>query len=431
MDMNTVFELHRRGLITDEVLAECLNEKYGQKNVEKTWEEKREELIEKNREQAEANRQKISEYEKKYRDEYYQKERDKEISEIETFLKKITNANGTRAYSDESIADMSYVELLNLYEGITSKLTEEEIENINSKGIIEEQKENVGLEELLNESVEKREDSLAKKKFIEEKREEEIKEFKEYLKTVLNEDGERKYSDSKLDEMSYVELSLLVEEEKKLQTTKTTTTEELDKEEQKKKFIEEKREEEIKEFKEYLKTVLNEDGERKYSDSKLDEMSYVELSLLVEEEKKLQTTKTTTTEELDKEEQKESDSKESELVQPDIDEINLKNIEKNATTPETDQKIIENYTPTPERAEKLKKGKNTVKSIFLKGMIIVGTMLAFGPVLGPLGIASYNVLAHKIKNGTFNPTGVHGQYLKHNIENIMNIGTKDKGGKVR
>ena len=70
MDMNTVFELHRRGLITDEVLAECLNEKYGQKNVEKTWEEKREELIEKNREQAEANRQKISEYEKKYRDEY-------------------------------------------------------------------------------------------------------------------------------------------------------------------------------------------------------------------------------------------------------------------------------------------------------------------------------------------------------------------------
>lgn len=64
MDMNTVFELHRRGLITDEVLAECLNEKYGQKNVEKTWEEKREELIEKNREQAEANRQKISEYEK-------------------------------------------------------------------------------------------------------------------------------------------------------------------------------------------------------------------------------------------------------------------------------------------------------------------------------------------------------------------------------
>ena len=97
MDMNTVFELHRRGLITDEVLAECLNEKYGQKNVEKTWEEKREELIEKNREQAEANRQKISEYEKKYRDEYYQKERDKEISEIETFLKKITNANGTRA----------------------------------------------------------------------------------------------------------------------------------------------------------------------------------------------------------------------------------------------------------------------------------------------------------------------------------------------
>ena len=313
-----------------------------------------------NREQAEANRQKISEYEKKYRDEYYQKERDKEISEIETFLKKITNANGTRAYSDESIADMSYVELLNLYEGITSKLTEEEIENINSKGIIEEQKENVGLEELLNESVEKREDSLAKKKFIEEKREEEIKEFKEYLKTVLNEDGERKYSDSKLDEMSYVELSLLVEEEKKLQTTKTTTTEELD-----------------------------------------------------------------------KEEQKESDSKESELVQPDIDEINLKNIEKNATTPETDQKIIENYTPTPERAEKLKKGKNTVKSIFLKGMIIVGTMLAFGPVLGPLGIASYNVLAHKIKNGTFNPTGVHGQYLKHNIENIMNIGTNDKGGKVR
>ena len=141
MDMNTVFELHRRGLITDEVLAECLNEKYGQKNVEKTWEEKREELIEKNREQAEANRQKISEYEKKYRDEYYQKERDKEISEIETFLKKITNANGTRAYSDESIADMSYVELLNLYEGITSKLTEEEIENINSKGIIEEQKD--------------------------------------------------------------------------------------------------------------------------------------------------------------------------------------------------------------------------------------------------------------------------------------------------
>ena len=76
--------------------------------------------------------------------------------------------------------------ILNLYEGITSKLTEEEIENINSKGIIEEQKENVGLEELLNESVEKREDSLAKKKFIEEKREEEIKEFKEYLKTVLN-----------------------------------------------------------------------------------------------------------------------------------------------------------------------------------------------------------------------------------------------------
>ena len=116
--------------------------------------------------------------------------------------------------------------------------------------------------------------------------------------------------------------------------------------------------------------MLNEDGERKYSDSKLDEMSYVELSLLVEEEKKLQTTKTTTTEELDKEEQKESDSKESELVQPDIDEINLKNIEKNATTPETDQKIIENYTPTPERAEKLKKGKNTVKSIFLKASCI-------------------------------------------------------------
>ena len=83
MDMNTVFELHRRGLITDEVLAECLNEKYGQKNVEKTWEEKREELIEKNREQAEANRQKISEYEKKYRDEYYHPDSDrKNIGEV-------------------------------------------------------------------------------------------------------------------------------------------------------------------------------------------------------------------------------------------------------------------------------------------------------------------------------------------------------------
>ena len=106
MDRDTLFTLHKKGLISDEVLATCLNEMYGPKanEVEK---DAREVLVERTRQRAEENRKNIEEINRKNREEFEarQKEerdklilkaRDEEIAKMHNYLSEVTNSRGEK-----------------------------------------------------------------------------------------------------------------------------------------------------------------------------------------------------------------------------------------------------------------------------------------------------------------------------------------------
>lgn len=110
----------------------------------------------------------------------------------------------------------------------------------------------------------------------------------------------------------------------------------------------------------------------------------------------------------------------------------LNKINESAFSDEEEHKVKNVREATPEEKVKFQEKKISIKSIALKSLIIVASALVLGPVAAVPAVLGYNFLAHKIKNGTWNPTERHLQVLKKDIESIMNIGKpKSEGGKVR
>ena len=106
-------------------------------------------------------------------------------------------------------------------------------------------------------------------------------------------------------------------------------------------------------------------------------------------------------------------------------EADYENTARNMGSAEQDSDV-RHVDASPERIERLKKGKGKVKNFFLKSGIIVLTVMLTSTFSIPL-IGGYLVLAHQIKEGKFNPPGAFGQGIKKVVETIMNIGkTKEE-----
>lgn len=113
-------------------------------------------------------------------------------------------------------------------------------------------------------------------------------------------------------------------------------------------------------------------------------------------------------------------------------EEELNTINDSAFTDEEEYVVKNVREANPFEKEKYKVPKLALKSVALKSLIIVASALVFGPFVAIPGIVGYNVLANKIKKGSWNPTERHLQVLKKDIISIMNIGKpKTDGGKVR
>lgn len=94
----------------------------------------------------------------------------------------------------------------------------------------------------------------------------------------------------------------------------------------------------------------------------------------------------------------------------------------NLTREENDSSV--KFVPTTkERIEKLKKQKKSLKTWFLQiGLVVLGFYI-FNPISMGVTIAGYNLLASKIKDGSFEPKNKFEERAKDVIESIMYIGT--------
>ena len=110
----------------------------------------------------------------------------------------------------------------------------------------------------------------------------------------------------------------------------------------------------------------------------------------------------------------------------------FENIHKNTTNPEKDSSVRK-VEASPERIEKLKKKKSKVINYFIKGAIIVTTVLLLHPIESIPLIGGYLYLSGKIQDGTFNPKTKAGKAAKNIVESIMNIGMKkeEERGKTK
>ena len=107
----------------------------------------------------------------------------------------------------------------------------------------------------------------------------------------------------------------------------------------------------------------------------------------------------------------------------------------NITKPEKES-TVRKVIASPERIEKLKKGKGKVLNFFLKTGIVVASVLLLNPVYSIPMIGGYLYFASEIKNGKYNPTRPIGQAIKNTVEKIMYIGMskeakEEERGKTR
>lgn len=92
-------------------------------------------------------------------------------------------------------------------------------------------------------------------------------------------------------------------------------------------------------------------------------------------------------------------------------------------TREEDDSSVKFVPTTKERIEKLKKQKKSLKTWFLQiGLVVLGFYI-FNPISMGVTIAGYNLLASKIKDGSFEPKNKFEEKVKDIIESIMYIGT--------
>ena len=110
----------------------------------------------------------------------------------------------------------------------------------------------------------------------------------------------------------------------------------------------------------------------------------------------------------------------------------FENIHKNTTNPEKDSSVRK-VEASPERIEKLKKKKSKVINYFIKGAIIVTTVLLLHPIESIPLIGGYLYLSGKIQDGTFNPKTKVGKAAKNIVESIMNVGMEkeEERGKTK
>jgi len=351
---------------------------------EEKWQIQHDATVKKANESAELNRQRIAEIEEAHKKAYEEKKHKEEMENAqkladmdikfkEDFLRKLTNKNGERIYSDESIAEMSYAELGDLYEYITSKMSFEQFDKINSNKIVEDTKKSVELDTLLTESIEKMEQNKTK-----------VVDFVESDElageTMVNEDlqDEKEIDDSNaLFEAPAPDALLDKEEVKEENPSYSVPTEE-------------------------EPVVLTENDLPEEISKDEDEKTKAPIGF------------------------------DDESLSDAYEIVNEKAVEKtnDLKSPEPSRTVTPVEVPE-ERLNKLKLSKNSVKSFILKGLLIGATLVAVGPYAGIAGVAGYNLLARKVKNGTFIADNPNKAALQYNIEKIMNIGKNEKGGKVK
>lgn len=135
---------------------------------------------------------------------------------------------------------------------------------------------------------------------------------------------------------------------------------------------------------------------------------------------------------LDNENNNEEEKEEQEM--PETEEEFEEQAE-NITNPENESTVTR-VNASPERIEKLRKGKGKVLNFFLKTGIVVASVLLLNPVYSIPMIGGYLYFASEIKNGRYNPTKPFGQAIKNTVEKIMYMGMskeakEEERGKVR
>ena len=383
MDRDTLFILHKKGLISDEVLATCLNEMYGPKanEVEK---DAREVLVERTRQRAEENRKNIEEINRKNREEFEarQKEerdklilkaRDEEIAKMHNYLSEVTNSRGEKVYSEEALNDMSYVEMFSLYHQIMNppKKESEEVVITDEPVVAEEIKEEP------KEEVTKTREEIAKEMFEQQKQEK-----KDYLRGLTLENGERKFSDEKLDEIGFVDLDM--------------------------EYNKAKQEAMIEAASQY-KPLTDADLDGEKEDLKpVSEPEEIHATPLVDEEDEF-------------------------MAEKDLNET-----AKNATTPEVDQRVVAQREATPiERVKYAESKRNkTIKFIRCAAVVAGFGLITFASPI--LGIGSYAALRTAVRNNKWNPENKFLNNLKEDMQNLINFGRGivnkeqiDFGGKIK
>lgn len=93
----------------------------------------------------------------------------------------------------------------------------------------------------------------------------------------------------------------------------------------------------------------------------------------------------------------------------------------NMRRPESDSNVRQ-VEASPERIEKLKKGKGKVKNFFLKTAIVVGALALMHPIESVALIGGYLYFASEIKNGNYVPKNKFQELIKKTVEKVMYIG---------
>lgn len=401
-DLKKLLDLNRRGLISDEILANALNERY----LKTEKEEVKEEIIDKT----------IG-----------------ELDEMMNDLSDIKNDEGNCIYSKSYLFSLKYSEFVKLY-------NEEKNKNVTLK---EQSVEQVAPVELLIEHGNETDTSVESENSVEEKAIEQEKLVetnttspfifkKDYVDsltdiTPIQQDGTIILALAKDEngEMCYV-----VYQDKCVAgytwiDPKTFPNSDII-------GAQNEYEDRLKKEKEYLDIFKKPEEPPK---AKTEETAAVE-PIATEESKPMESIFKVSSINNEEKEAEESSGIDFDRLASDSVDSEYKHLDENAdgvTRQETDTnfKVVE---VSPERREKLKKEKAAKKKVLLIGIGAIaatGLIIATGGGLGLVGWAlgagaiTAGVLATKIKRGTWNPQNEEGKYIKHVLEKIMNGKTKE------
>lgn len=340
-------DLYEKDLITKEKLADVINE-YVSSKQNFTPKDEREKLAEANRKKAEENRKRVGEIEEKYRQEYITKQRDKEIENMTEFLLNVEDSRGRRVYSLADVKAMGYVEMFSLYYQIKEAMEKHDNKKMHDRHFemstdipsIDNNLSNVFAEEKIAEP-----------------------EINNYFKPASD----------------LIEEPKAIEIEKEEQSTLTPPV-----------------------IDNYFKPA-GELDEEKSLESKEEMHSYTPPVM-------------------------DNYFKPAGDILDDFDkEETYEKAKESAFSKEESSSVGPIAEPTEERKEKLKKSKKKVKNKFLGAVTVVASFTLVTLAAGPIfGIGSFLAFRHAVNTGKWNPDGKYLNYIKDNLEWMLNRNSKSK-----